>query len=278
MASRQIVMGSGFRLATATAGASRFDGKTLDLLIGNSQLMDGLNAEEMNRKLGGRKVFNAAFNGLYSPALLAVAETFMENCRCKVERIFVNAGAMEDESPGTSEAEIFVAASNPKYAATVLEDQKSRQFSSRFLPALYYNNEMFHRSFYYWALQRDDQGHGNDYKFRIPPISPKQLGGSQKKAQIDHPRLEQFNRIARMHGARIVAVLPPLHPLYVENRIGYAEYREQVKTELQRYGIELLDHSADVVTSPDGFADLIHMNLSGQRQYSQYFVDHVLGR
>ena len=273
---REIVGHSGFRLALAANAGDKFAQKKLLVAIGNSQLMDGISADQINKQRGDIKFVNLAFNGLYSADLVAVMETFYKTCSCSIERLFVNAGALEEEKPGTTEVQIFLAAFNKELLPKILDDDPSMRFSLKFLPLLHYNNEVFLRSAYYWLIGHDDQGHGNNYHFRIPKIAPSRLGGTQKKAQIDVPRLARLLALTRENNTDLVVVVPPFHPLYVENRIGFAAYVKQVRSELASYNVPVLDHSSGVVTRHDNFADLIHINLAGQKTYSDYFAGHVI--
>ena len=273
---RQIVGHSGFRLALAANGASTFAGKKLQVAIGNSQLMDGLSADQINKKRRDIKFLNLAFNGLHSPDLVAIMETFYRGCACTVDRLYINAGALEDEKDGTLDVRIFMSAFNRELLPQFLGDEPGRQLSLNALPLLHFNNEVFHRSLYYWLMRRDDQGHGNIYKFRLPKIAPNRLGGTQKKAMIDFPRLKRMIEITREHRTELIVVVPPFHPVYVENRIGFTDYIKQFQAELAKFNIPVLDHSAGVVTSLDEFADLIHMNLGGQNTYSDYFSARVI--
>ncbi len=273
---RQVVGHSGFRLALAANGAGTFSGKKLNVAIGNSQLMDGLNADRINQKRRDIKFLNLAFNGLQSPDVLAIMETFYKGCGCTVERLYINAGALEDEKDGTLDVRIFMSAFNPELMGQFLDDEPGRILSLRALPLLHFNNEVFHRSLYYWMLRHDDQGHGNAYKFRLPKVAPNRLGGTQKKAMIDYPRLQKMIELTRAHRTELIVVVPPFHPVYVENRIGFADYVKEVQFELGKIAVPVLDHSAGVVTSYDGYADLIHMNLDGQKTYSDFFAAKVI--
>ena len=82
--------------------------------------------------------------------------------------------------------------------------------------------------------------------------------------------------LARANNTQLIVVVPPFHPLYVQNRIGFGAYVQQVQTELSRFNVPVLDHSAGIVNSYDSYADLIHMNLDGQKIYSQYFAERVI--
>jgi hypothetical protein len=276
IAARQVVAHSGFRLAIAAHGAASLTNTPLQVAIGNSQLMDGLNATQINGSRRDIRFLNLAFNGLESTDVLAVLETFYKTCRCTVERLYVNAGALQDDTPGTSEVRIFMSAFNRELMPTMLQDNPSMRISLSVLPLLHFNDEVFHRTAYYWLLGTDDQAHGNDYSFRIPNITPNRLGGTQKKPQIDIARVRSIVSLLHAHNTEITGVMPPLHPLYVHNRVGYLEYVSQVRQILGDVGVPLLDHSAGIVTDYDSFADLIHLNLKGQSIYSRYFAERVI--
>ncbi|MBL0125039.1 MAG: hypothetical protein IPP88_20795 [Betaproteobacteria bacterium] len=273
---RQIVGHSGFRLALAANGASSFAGKKLHIAIGNSQFMDGLSADLINKKRRDIKFLNLAFNDLRSTDLLAIMETFYRGCGCTVERLYINAGSLEDEKDGTLDVQIFMSAFNRELLPQFLGDQPALRWSLAALPLLHFNNEVFHRSFYYWLLRRDDQGHGNAYKFRLPKVAPNRLGGTQKKVMIDFPRLARMIEVTRENRTELIVVVPPFHPVYVANRFGFAEYVKQFERELAPYNVPLMDHSTGVVTSYDGFSDLVHMNFDGQKVYSDYFSARVI--
>ena len=273
---RQIVGHSGFRLALAANGANKFSGKKLHVAIGNSQLMDGLSADQINKKRPDIKFLNLAINDLRTSDLIAIMETFYRGCDCKVERLYVNAGSLEEEKDGTLDVRVFLSAFNPDLLEKIREIEPGMKWSLKALPLLHFNNEVFHRSLYYWLLGRDDQGHGNDYKFRLPKVAPNRLGGTQKKVMIDFPQLTKMLEITRAHHTEMIVIVPPFHPVYVENRIGFADYVKQFQNELAPFNVPFMDHSAGVVESYNGFSDLVHMNNDGQKTYSDYFSTQVI--
>lgn len=279
LTAQQVVMHSGFRLAMAANGGNYFTKRKLHVAIGNSQLMDGLNANQINQQRRDIRFLNLAFNGLESPDLVAVLATFYKTCSCTVDRLYVNAGALTDETPGTSEVEVFMSAFNRELLTDILQDQPHMRFALSILPLLHFNNEVFHRSIYYWLQRNDDQGHGNAYRFRIPAITQNQAREVRKSAVIDKPRTERIVNIARANHTELIVVVPPFHPLYLEKRADtFQAYLTQLRAELAKFDVPVLDHSAHIVTRHEDFADLIHLHLDGQKTYSQYFSEQVIPR
>ncbi|MBL0125046.1 MAG: hypothetical protein IPP88_20830 [Betaproteobacteria bacterium] len=66
--------------------------------IGNPQLVDGLNADDINEHRRYFKFLNLAFNDLRSPDLVAVMETFYKKRDCTVERLYVNGAARKTKN------------------------------------------------------------------------------------------------------------------------------------------------------------------------------------
>src|SRR2546426_1537305 len=76
---KTLVGRSQFRLAVAM-NASRFSGQDVSLLVGDSRIMDGVNAALVSAKEGRATIYNAAFNGVEYPEAFAIVEGFISSC------------------------------------------------------------------------------------------------------------------------------------------------------------------------------------------------------
>ncbi len=272
---KEVVANSGFRLAMGANADQYFAGENVSLLIGDSRMMDGINARKVSER-SSNQVFNLGFNGLEIPDIIAVIRTFYKQCDCKVNKLIINAGSLEDYEKGTSEIERFMSAFNSELANEILAENSALRYSSIVFPLLKFNNEVFLRSLFYVIKGEDDQSHGNSYHFKIPETIMKSLTAKTKKSYIDETRLDKLIKLTSENGTELIIILPPHHPVYTENRKGFDSYLSEVRQTVESRNIKFLDHSRVITDGENKFADLIHLNINGQDIYSDYFYKTVI--
>lgn len=266
---------SGFRLTLAGNADRWFAGKKVSLVIGDSRMMDGFNASQANAENSDLAVVNLAFNGLEMADSRAVLSSFLRNCDCQVDQVVINAGGLENETPGTSDMEVYAAAFDASLRPGLFVDNRSRNLSLRALPLLYFNNEMFLRSLYYLIKGADDQDHKNYYRLFIPDTLP---AGPPKHADINRGELNALVALLASANSRLSIVLPPHHPVYTDSRNNYQGYINEVKRLADSVGASFYDHSRLYANRTDYFADRLHLHASGQVAYTQHLTNHVLQR
>lgn len=276
LALRPVIGHSNFRLALAADAQRRFAGRTVTLIVGDSRLMDGVNAAQVNAENPKELVFNAAFNGLEFRDVRAVVTAFAGSCKCRLKRVVVDETALEDLTPGVSDVRIFLSGFNRDVQETIKSDDAVRYWGVRAFPLVHFDNELTHRSLYYLLQGGDDQGHGNDYHFRVSNSVIHGLVKSEKTSTIDAAMVSAFVRDLHERGTHLAVVVVPQHGVYVRNRRGYSRYRADVGSLVNAAGAEYYDHAALFEDQPDFFADLIHLNLDGQRMYSRYLARTVI--
>jgi hypothetical protein len=272
---KTILRYSQFRL-TVAMNANRFTGQTVSLIVGDSRMMDGVNAAELNKQHSIGTVYNAAFNGVEYPEALDIVQGFVASCGCELSTVLIDESALWEETPGVSETEIFLSGFSD-YAKDLLRMRDPRKaWYLNIFPALYFNNEVTLRSLYYLVMQRDDQDHGNSYRFRVPKNRIASIGTEPKINRITVSDVQRMAKIvAEAHG-KLVVVIPPHHPVYTSGRMGYGEYVESVKQVVLQAGAQFQDHSRLYSDHPEYFADLIHLHIDGQKEYSRYLSKHTL--
>lgn len=264
---------SGFRLTIAGNADRWFAGKKVSLVIGDSRMMDGFNASQANAENPDLAVVNLAFNGLEMADSRAVLSSFLRNCDCQVDQVLINAGGLENETPGTSDMEVYAAAFDPSLRAGLFADNRARNLSLRALPLLYFNNEMFLRSLYYLLKGGDDQDHKNYYRLFIPDTLP---AGPPKHADINPVELNKLAELLATAHSRLSIVVPPHHPVYTDSRNNYQGYVDEVKELARGLGANFHDHSRLYATRTEYFADRLHLHAEGQAAYTRYLAKHVL--
>ena len=264
---------SGFRLTIAGNADHWFSGKKVSLIIGDSRMMDGFNATLANAENSDLAVVNLAFNGLEMADSRAMLSSFIRNCDCEVDQVVINAGGLENETPGTSDMEVYAAAFDPSLRAGLFADNRARNLSLRALPLLYFNNEMFLRSLYYLIKNTDDQEHKNHYRLFIPNTLPP---GPPKHADINPSELKNLAEFLATADSHLSIVLPPHHPVYTDSRNNYQGYINEVSGLARSVGASFYDHSRLYATSTEFFADRLHLHANGQAAYTRYLATHVL--
>lgn len=272
---KTVVSHSQFRLAV-TMNASRFAGQRVTLLVGDSRMMDGINAAVLAGKGSNGVVFNAAFNGVEYPEALAEVEGFVDSCGCHLNKVIIDETALWEESPGVSETEVFLATFLDSAKNRVLVRDPMKGWFLRLFPAIHFNNEVTIRSLYYLMLGRDDQDHGNSYRFRVPKDHVLRIGTERKINQIAVVDIKRLVGLVAKADGKLVVVIPPHHPAYTSGRVGFVEYVESVKRVVEEADALFQDHSRLFSDHPEYFADLIHLHTDGQAAYSQYLAAHIL--
>lgn len=261
---------SGFRLAMAGSSV-RFEGQAVHVVVGDSRLMQGFNAKQANKQSEATYV-NLAYNGLESADLLAIVDTFVSSCRCDVKSVTVNAGALRDDESGVTDVQIFMASFHKALVDRVFASDQTRRWFVRMLPLLHYNNEVFHRSLFYFLRQQDDQDYSTSYSVRLTEGLAAELAEQPMTGARFHQQgLSDLSQMVRDAGAPLTLVVAPHHPMWTEYRGGFRTYVETVADAAASNNVRFFDHSTLLPESED-YSDIRHLNRSGQLKYTETIV------
>ena len=273
---KPLVERSNFRIAVAGNADKKLGAKKLILLTGDSRLMDGFNARKANQEYdGGEFVYNFAFNGLRFADSVFIVETVMKKCSGRISKVYINAQGLEDETLGTSELQVFVSAFNTDLIGRMNDKSWVFKESLKLLPLLHFNNEVFQRSVYYTLINGDDQDHGNAYNFKIHARMIEGIKKSETHFAANKRKVALFVRYLKGQGAELVILLTPFHGTYILNRLNFQKYVKEIQELADSVGVDCYDHSSLFLDKPEYFADMLHMNVSGQKAYTEYLVNHV---
>jgi hypothetical protein len=274
---KSIIGHSQFRLAVAM-NAGQLSGKRVSLIVGDSRMMDGIDASRLSGRNGLGAVYNAAFNGVHYYEALATAEGFIGSCRCQLNKVLIDETSLWQEEPGVSETEVFLAAFLQSAMDRIRSRDPKKAWFLRIFPALHFNNEVTLRSLYYLILNRGDQDQGNSYRFRLPKNRVTPIGAAAKVNRIDKADIKRLIDVVAGAGGKVIVVIPPHHPAYTDLRLGYAEYIQSVRQTVLDAGASFQDDSRLFVDHPDYFSDLIHLHTDGQAAYVRHLAEGPLLR
>lgn len=273
---KKLVTQSEFRLAIAVDPQRITDNKEVYAFIGDSRMMDGVNALQANEDYNGEElIYNIGFNGLEMPDITDLVETFLLNCNCNMKQLTINAGAMVSREFATTEVQNFVGAFNPDVASRSLSESEVLKLSTQVFPLLHFNNEVFLRSLFYLLKGKGDQGHGNDYKFRVPDGIQQKLAQKVKVFEPDISSIDRLRKLLDSKGIELLVIVAPHHPVYTQNIGGYRNYIEEVKSYFPA-NVRFIDYSNLYQDKPEYFADLLHLNRKGQSEFTQQIINSAL--
>lgn len=269
-----IVADSGFRIAKAVRPDERFVGKDVIFIIGDSRMMDDINAEYANKHSSDKQalIYNFAFNGIGLPDALSMFTTFRKNCKCTIKRLIINTGALKDKTKEYSEFQLFVSAYNKSLISSVFENKPNMGYSVRLFPLLHFNNEVFLRTLYYYLIGKDDQGHGNNYQLKVPESIVKELKRESKSKVIDTESFNTLIGLAKDYGAELMVITTPHLSVYVKNKKDYNLFLEHMKVLSLKHNYIYRNDSSLYVNNDDYFSDLLHLNTKGQKHYTTFLL------
>jgi len=270
----KIVLNSEYRLAMAVAPGENFTNKDVVFIIGDSRMMDGVNAFYANKVITSKNdiIYNFAFNGLGLPDSLSFIQIFKDKCKCRVKKIVINSGSLKDRTKEYSEFQLFAAGFDKKLLLQMFENNLSMKYSTYLFPLIHFNNEVFLRSLYFYLKNKSDQNHSNDYKFKVNKKVIEDLRKNNKSIIIDNTGLVKLVELTNKNNIKLVVLTSPHHGAYVNNKKGYSAYTNEMMRLSKKYNYTYYDHSHLYTEYADYFSDLLHLNTSGQSKYTKFLV------
>ncbi len=283
---KPLVANSQFRLAVANNAAKVVrDKSNVLLLMGNSRIMGGIDTTILNGTGEFSAVYNLAYNGLDFADAQALISAFQQSCKCKLSKVIINAGVLPQQRVSSSskhetvsDVKVFLAAFNAPLSRDILETDPKLGATLNTFPIIHFNNELFLRSIYYLVTGKSDQSYSNNYSFTLTEGMIQRLKKKELKAAIDMKALTSLITRLNSNGAKLAIIIPPFHPAYVENVQNFDVYTDDLGQVADEQGIALYDHSRLFMNEADYFADPVHINTTGQKEYSKYLLDKVFGK
>ena len=274
----KIVLNSEYRLATAVAPGSRFIDKDVVFIIGDSRMMDGVNAFYANKKINNENkiVYNFSFNGLGLPDSLSFIRIFKDKCKCKIIKIIVNSGSLKDRTKEYSEFQLFAAGFDNKLSSNMFENNVSMKYSTYLFPLIHFNNEVFLRSLYFLLRNKSDQNHSNAYKFKVSENIIASLRKKNKSLVVDNANIIKLVELTNNNDIDLAVVTSPHHGMYVNNIKEYSAYTDKMMFLSEKHNYSYYDHSHLYTEYADYFSDLLHLNTNGQSNYTNFLIKQGL--
>ena len=275
---KNIVIDSEYRLATAVTPGNRFINKEVVFVIGDSRMMDGVNAFYANKNISNENkvVYNFAFNGLGLPDSLSFIRIFKDKCKCKIKKIIVNSGSLKDRTKEYSEFQLFAAGFDNKLLFKMFENNISMKYSTYLFPLIHFNNEVFLRSLYFFIISKSDQNHSNAYKFKVSENVITGLRKNNESIIVDNKNIIKLVELTKNNDIELVVVTSPHHGAYVKNKKKYTTYTNEMMRLSEKYKYTYFDHSHLYTDYTGYFSDLLHLNTIGQLNYTKHLIEHGL--
>jgi len=274
---------SKFRLAVAgNAKEVTPDVENVYLFIGNSRIMGGVSTNYYKNFNKNIRYYNLAYNGLTFADIVALINAFRNSCECNIDTVIINAGVLpklekaQRKNEEISNVQIFLSAFNYELQDTIGKLDPAVGTKLSLFPLLHFNNELFLRSLYYLATNKDDQDYSNNYSISLTNRMIKRLQREKISADIDKNRLSLFVNDFNRHGIKLIVVVPPFHQAYVENVQGLGKYMEAVQRVTEELHLGFQDHAQLFMDKNNFFSDPKHLNTSGQKEYSNYLLETLL--
>ena len=274
---------SKFRLSVAgNAKKVNPDVENVYLFIGNSRIMGGVNSNYYKNFNKNTRYYNLAYNGLTFADIVALINAFRNSCECNIDTVIINAGVLPKlekthrKNEGISDVQIFLSAFNHELQDTIGKLDPAVGTKLSLFPLLHFNNELFLRSLYYLATNKDDQDYSNNYNISLTNRMIKRLQKERISTDIDKKRLSLFTNDLKHRGTKLIVVVPPFHSAYVENVQGFGKYMEDVRRVTEELHIDFQDHAQLFMDKKIFFSDPKHLNTSGQKEYSDYLLETLL--
>ncbi len=283
---KPVVEMSSFRLSIAGKVDKSVDNKkSMSLFMGNSRVMGGVNCNFLNRYNTDKNYYNLAYNGLVFSDICALMDTYLNNFAGRVTTVFLNPMVLpkkkektENKAETISDVQIFLSAFNMKLRDKIGKTDSVLGIKLSLFPLLHFNNELFLRSLYYLAVNKDDQEYGNNYKVQLTDLMLRHLKRTRFNCMLDIKALGLFKKKINKRGIKLVVITPPFHPAYVKNVKGFKKSMENILSITDKLNIEYFDHSKLFIKKDELFSDLQHLNTAGQKEYTKYLHEFVLNK
>lgn len=274
--SKIIIPNSGYRLATAVIPGEEFYNRDITLVIGDSRIMDGVNAEYANTLSVSESsyIYNLGFNGLGLPDSLSFIKIFKDKCKCRISKLILNTGVLINKTEEYSEFQLFASAYDRELLFSMFKSIPAMKYSTYLFPLIHFNNEVFLRSLYYFIKGKSDQDHSNSYKFKLSKNAISKLERNSKSIVIDRETLNEIVNLTNNNGIELIVLTTPHNGVYVNHKKDYDKYIESMADISIEYGFRYLNHSALYSDKATYFSDLLHLNTNGQKKYTEYLTSN----
>jgi hypothetical protein len=262
------VLQSQFRFSRLYRGAC--DARVL--ILGNSRGVNGFYAPDLTDALG-TSVFNLSYNGLS----IRMARMLFEDCVAQSappDLLVVEVTNALDAAPSVGLCQLY-ADKSPRLAAAWREaDPSSFWLSQVAANTLRYNGELTLRAFAF--LGQSDQTWINRYQ--MPKgmmrgyVVPKDAAAQWDRLDSEAVKeLRQLIETARSVRTRVLLIISPYAPGYREQLPGFEAWVAALE---EATGQPVYDCS-NAVASNECFADPLHMNLAGAREFMPQLVEII---
>jgi hypothetical protein len=283
---KPIVGMSGFRLSISGKKDIPIDNIDNTLLfMGNSRVMGGVNSKDLNRYNKNKNYYNLAYNGLVYADISALIDTYLNSFEGKVTTVFLNSMVLpqkknkNDEKIETvSDVQIFLSAFNMKLQDKISKKDTKLGIKLSLFPLLHFNNELFLRSIYYLAVNKNDQDYANNYKVKLTSMMIERLKRTRFNCFLDIKEVEKFKKKLNARGIQLVVITFPFHLAYIKNVKGFKQSMENILLITDKLHIKYYDHSELYIKKNEFFSDPQHLNMAGQKKYTQYLNEFVLNK
>ncbi|MBF0309872.1 MAG: hypothetical protein HQL56_10115 [Magnetococcales bacterium] len=277
---RSLVVHSPFRVLVAYHAQEWIPpGSRITLFLGDSRIMGGISSPTINGLAGRFAAFNLAFNGLDFYSATYLAEQFRRSCGCRVERLVINIESLPYgegaalKGLGIPDLTQFLAAFDPELQGQLARSRPVFARILRVFPLLFFNNEYFWRSLYYWLSHRDDQSYANNYRLHLSEGMLRRSASTLREVVLNRVVLEHYLDSLKKEGIELIILRPPYHPAFERFTGGIEAYYRQPLAAIDALRITTLDHASHFESREELFSDAFHLNADGQKEYSRFIHD-----
>lgn len=276
---KPIVLKSGFRISVAGAGLKTINNNNFYIFVGDSRIMDGFNAYLANKSSRSKFfTYNFAFNGVEFRDSIFIIKNIIKSTNCKIKRVYINAQVFEKETEEkSSDLQVFLTSFDRSLIDELSKKSIFYKLSLKLFPLISYNNEHFLRSIWYYMKGTSDQDAGNDYKFKVHETMLARLNKEMPKHnKLDVGYIDEIIKLTQSNNIELIVIYPPVHGKYIQNRLNFAGYIDELHSVFSIHNIRFYDHSSLFQSNDDYFSDLMHLNKNGQSEYTNFLTNNFL--
>ena len=242
------------------------------LVVGNSRGVNSFYQPDMEVALN-KEIFNISYNGLRMDIAMVLITDYLE-LNPPPKTIILEASVLSKAYPELIKE--FKPFATP---GTNLEKKLSELYPrvalfSRISTLFSLNSELFLRSLYY--LDRSDQSWINNGVIDQGAIDMlEDYKGSYFETTSELiDQVEQLNLLCQQRNIDLKILLCPYLPQYANKINNLDEWLNLINSSLSNN--EIINHSS-IIQDPKSFADWVHLNKLGSKNYLQYLLtNHIL--